>query len=288
MVDAMLAGHTFTDDQSKLIERAKSFRSDTAKQTGLAFLDVPAHKRTEGGETLSPDLIDRLNLFYKFLQYEQLIDGKVKEIGSGIRAYSVAHMLSMKWTLNARSGVLTTFEGKLKFARQVVEIGGTDADGNVWLSAAGVTNLQAALDSWDSPGDCPLDGFFDEADANQSNMDPLDQAQANIEFIVSGMMASCAASAWGPPQGAQASEGYPTGHPSRRPNTREVGVSNHCGGEAIDITFPFVFNYYDPIVDAVAIQFGLYRPVKDSGRSPEHWHYERVGANFGWERVQEG
>ena len=51
--------------------------------------------------------------------------------------------------------------------------------------------------------------------------------------------------------------------------------------KAIDVTFPFVFNYYDPIIDAIAMFFGLYRPVKDSKTSPEHWHYERVGIPYG-------
>jgi hypothetical protein len=85
-------------------------------------------------------------------------------------------------------------------------------------------------------------------------------------------------------QDAQAAEGYPRSENEgdRRPNTNDkTGISNHCGGEAIDVTFPFVFNYYDPIIDAVALYFGLYRPVKDSRRSPEHWHYERVGIGMG-------
>jgi hypothetical protein len=47
------------------------------------------------------------------------------------------------------------------------------------------------------------------------------------------------------------------------------------------VTFPYVFNYYDPMVDAVAAFFGLYRPVKDSAGSPEHWHYERLGIAIG-------
>jgi hypothetical protein len=81
-------------------------------------------------------------------------------------------------------------------------------------------------------------------------------------------------------QDAQAAEGYPKEEAwtSRRPNVNDrTGISNHCGGEAIDVTFPFVFNYYDPIIDAIALYFGLYRPVKDSRGSPEHWHYERIG-----------
>ncbi len=83
-------------------------------------------------------------------------------------------------------------------------------------------------------------------------------------------------------QTAPANEGFPTWERDlRRPNTNDTtGVSNHVGGEAIDITFPFYFNYYDPIVDAIALHFGLYRPVKDA-RNPEHWHYERVGISLG-------
>ena len=83
-------------------------------------------------------------------------------------------------------------------------------------------------------------------------------------------------------QNAPANEGYPTWEKdNRRPNTNDrTGVSNHVGGEAIDVTFPFYFNYYDPIIDAVALCFGLRRPVKDSPH-PEHWHYERVGVSMG-------
>ena len=82
----------------------------------------------------------------------------------------------------------------------------------------------------------------------------------------------------------KAAEGFPKSEVEtrRRPNTYDtIGISNHCGGEAIDVTFPFKFNYYDPIVDALAAYFGLYRPVKDSRRSPEHWHYERLGISVG-------
>jgi hypothetical protein len=88
-------------------------------------------------------------------------------------------------------------------------------------------------------------------------------------------------------QKAQAAEGYPEGDMRRWPNIRDTGISLHCGGEAIDIFFNYRFNYYDPIIDAVALVFGLQRPVKDSPRSPEYWHYERVGVPLGQRVVGE-
>jgi hypothetical protein len=42
-----------------------------------------------------------------------------------------------------------------------------------------------------------------------------------------------------------------------------------------------VLDWYDQILDAIAVKFGSVRSVKDSANSPEHWHYERVGANTG-------
>jgi hypothetical protein len=37
------------------------------------------------------------------------------------------------------------------------------------------------------------------------------------------------------------------------------------------------------MIDAIAMYFGLYRPMKDDSISPEHWHYERLGAPPGKE-----
>ena len=64
--------------------------------------------------------------------------------------------------------------------------------------------------------------------------------------------------------------------PKIKPNNYP-NPSNHCIGEAVDFQLHFKFNAYDPIIDAIALQFGLFRPVKESGRSPEDWHYERIG-----------
>jgi hypothetical protein len=55
-------------------------------------------------------------------------------------------------------------------------------------------------------------------------------------------------------------------------------VSNHLLGEAVDLFPPFVLsNSFDPLIDAIAAYFGLWRAVKDDSSSPEHWHYEWLG-----------
>lgn len=74
------------------------------------------------------------------------------------------------------------------------------------------------------------------------------------------------------PQNAPALEGYPRGARERYPNLLDVGMTEHLSGDAADIHFDYKFNYYDPIVDALALVFGLRRPVRS-----EYWHYEAVG-----------
>jgi len=50
---------------------------------------------------------------------------------------------------------------------------------------------------------------------------------------------------------------------------------------------PFVLNNkFDPLIDAIAMCFGLWRAVKDNASSPEHWHYERLGISPGAEHAE--
>jgi hypothetical protein len=70
-------------------------------------------------------------------------------------------------------------------------------------------------------------------------------------------------------------EGYPKGDRRRLPNLRDAEIALHVGGEAIDLFLDWSINPTDPIVDAIAAQFGLQRPIRDGGEMAELWHYER-------------
>ncbi|MES9852192.1 MAG: DUF4157 domain-containing protein [Candidatus Thiodiazotropha sp. L084R] len=76
------------------------------------------------------------------------------------------------------------------------------------------------------------------------------------------------------PQVAPALEGYLRGAAERYPNILDVSMTEHLSGDAADIHFDYKFNYFDPIVDAVGLFFGLRRPALGIG---EYWHYEAVG-----------
>jgi hypothetical protein len=79
------------------------------------------------------------------------------------------------------------------------------------------------------------------------------------------------------PQEAPALEGYPKDAPERYPNILDVEMTHHLSGDAADIHFDYKFNYYDPIVDALALVFGLRRAAIGAG---EYWHYQAVGQSL--------
>ncbi|MFB2769542.1 DUF4157 domain-containing protein [Pelatocladus sp. BLCC-F211] len=250
-VKALLSSKEFTPNQQQLIQKAQEFLHNPNKPSKPELL-VDKRAREDGEMKLNEDLIRRLDLFYKFLYHSQLISGTPTG-GYGARSSKKAHHNAMRWTLAPRSGALESTDNKLKFARQLVEINGRDGDGNEWATADQVKRLKTTL----------------ENDSSKNQQQEINAVIAEIRNSKQPLATAICA------------EGYATSDPRRRPNIRPGGISNHCGGEAYDVTFPFVFNYYDPIIDAIALLFGLHRPVKDYSKSPEYWHYERVGVRLG-------
>jgi RHS repeat-associated protein len=70
-------------------------------------------------------------------------------------------------------------------------------------------------------------------------------------------------------------EGYPAGDPRRLPNNDNVPVSQHVSGLAVDITGNWSIDPWDPRIDEIAAEYGLYRPYNPSNSVfPEFWHFE--------------
>ena len=133
-----------------------------------------------------------------------------------------------------------------KLADTLAAHGGAD-DRDTWLAPATVAEVVARRDD-----DAALRAYLFEVAAPEATQ---------VQF-----------------QSARAAEGYPDAarrHPNIWPGK---GVSMHPGGLAVDL-FPAwtLTNLFDPLIDAIALYFGLVRTVKDDANSPEHWHYERVG-----------
>ncbi len=125
---------------------------------------------------------------------------------------------------------------------------GRDEDGNLWYDP-----------SW-AGGDTGVPYWpFD-------NRNEEDLVRQNAEGIWSGALAH---------------EGYPAGSLERRPNHNGVPMSNHCIGEAIDLTIDWTGGFLgrggDPWSDeanAAVARFNLKRPFGPDTDYPEHWHFE--------------
>lgn len=182
--------------------------------------------------------------------------------------------MSTLWTINKASGYLSDSAGKQRFAQNLIDIDGIDSDGNLWVDKVEKATLQAGMSLIAGVAPEPQEGAPEGAPA------PVADPQAGFAMLDSVIKAMRVSKRYGADQAAPAAEGYPKKDARRSPGLWASSVSNHCGGEAIDITFPFVFNYFDPIIDALALKFGLKRAVKE-GKNAEHWHYERVGISSG-------
>jgi len=275
-VQEFLKGKKLSNNQTQLLQRAMEFLGNSNLQGKLPELKLSEQVIQDGETPLNPDLIRRMNLFYKFLVHEKLADGYSPSI-SGARSSIDAHINSTKWTFSSQSQVLDSMQNKIKMARQLVETDGRDPSGKItWADSSQVRKLKDSLDLYD--GKKPTSQQQENIGSQKT---PQAQAQEEINSVISSLK-----SIYGT-KTAVCAEGYPKGDSKRKPNINEkTGVSLHCGGEAIDITFRYNFNYYDPIVDSLATIFGLFRPVKEAN-TPEFWHYERVGVPIG-ERVDGG
>ncbi|HMG55508.1 MAG TPA: hypothetical protein VK601_18550, partial [Kofleriaceae bacterium] len=254
-VDAMIDKHDFTADQDQIITAARAFASApvplTPAQDKLAVIDWGKSQLTLDGVSLNDDLKARLVRYVRFLAWAGLVTGPTT-IGSVMRSPQAAHKLSVAWMFNlgantAGGSSLHRADNRHKLVANVTAHGGSDPDGNQWLSDATVEALKAKKD--DDPA------LFDYIKATAA-------PEANKLQV----------------QSAIAAEGYKTTD-KRHPNVLGgASVSNHLLGEAVDMFPPFVFsNKFDPVIDAIAAYFGLWRAVKDNSSSPEHWHYERLG-----------
>jgi len=260
-VDALNESTNFSADQDQIIAAARDFAASpkalTAAQEAKAVINWGAAKLTLDGVSLNDDLKARLIKYVRFLAWAGLVTGPTK-IGSVMRSPQSAHRLSVAWMFNltantSKGSTLHKADNRQKLVTTVTNNGGTDADGNKWLSDATVEGLKSRKDD-----DAALFEYIKSTAAPEANKVQV--------------------------QGAIAAEGYKTAD-KRHPNVLGgSSVSNHLLGEAVDMYPPFVFNnLFDPMIDAIAMHFGLWRAVKDDSSSPEHWHYERLGSPPGAE-----
>lgn len=254
-IDALIDKTELSEDQNKVIDAAREFAASpkalSAAQAKNGVINWGKAQLTLDGVSLNEDLKSRLERYVQFLAWAGLVSGPTT-IGSVMRSPQMAHKLSVAWMFNlgansAKGSTLHKEANRQKLVANVTTNGGTDKDGNAWLSAATVDGLKAKKDD-----DAALFDYIKTTAAPEAN-----KVQT---------------------QSAIAAEGYKDAE-RRHPNVLGgTSVSNHLLGEAVDMYPPFVFNNkFDPMIDAIAAHFGLWRAVKDDSSSPEHWHYERLG-----------
>lgn len=231
--------------QKALIAKAKEFLSKEPKPSGaraaFAELDVPANMAASPDLSLDGDLIARMKRFTRFAAWAGLIGAKPK-VNDGVRSPANAHKLSTRYMFT--SGIGLGGSGNRKVVADWAIAHNGKADDQQWIPTDLVAELKAAN------GD----------DAVYKTV-LIDKVKTRITQQVD-----------------QAAEGYPEGE-KRMPNVRPTGISLHCSGQAMDVSYAWVFsNSYDPMIDLLAAYFGLWRPVKDSKSSPEYWHYEKLGS----------
>lgn len=264
-VDALVDKTKFTEQQDEIIKSAKEFATapkalDPAQEK-KGTIDWSKALLTLDGVSLNDDLKGRLTRYVRFLAWAGLVTGPTTA-GSVMRSPQAAHKLSVAWMFNVGANKgggssLHKADNRQKLVANVTASGGSDSDGNQWLSQATVDGLKAKKDD-----DVALFDYIKTTAAPEAN---------KIQV-----------------QPAIAAEGYTTSD-KRHPNVLGgSSVSNHLLGEAVDLFPPFVFsNKFDPMIDAIAAYFGLWRAVKDNSSSPEHWHYERLGMPPGAEADDE-
>jgi hypothetical protein len=251
-----LIDHTaFTEDQDCVLAAAKEFAAAPKPlgpaQEQRAAIDWSKAKLELDGVALNPDLKGRLTRYVRFLAWAGLLKGPTTA-GSVMRSPQSAHKLSVAWMFNlaantSKGSSLHKPDNRKQLVANVTAAGGTDADGNRWLGPATVEGLKARKDN-----DAALFAYIKSTAAPEANQVAT--------------------------QSAIAAEGYKSAD-KRHPNVLGgASVSNHLLGEAVDLFPDFVLpNKFDPLIDAIALYFGLWRAVKDNAASPEHWHYERLG-----------
>jgi hypothetical protein len=265
-IKAIIGDKKLSEPQKDLLGRADTFLGDASLHGKYKNFEMNSFLENDTGEKVSHDLIDRVNLMYKYFQHAGLVVyGNLASTKSGkdqdgvnfsgtIRHRTNSHRMATSYYMYSKVGADT---GKRKtFIDNLRAVSGDDGKDNVGYRWAEPAWMKQAAE-----GD--VDGAWTL----------MDQARKDGLLPFEGPTSS---------KGAQtdpAAEGFPKDDPLARympiPAGEAPGVSRHCGGEAIDISFPFVMNAYDPIIDLIGMKFGLYRPV----RSSEDWHWERLGVN---------
>jgi len=242
-LDELLKKKTdFSENQKTLLSEARAFSGDTAAQG-----KIPNKVKYKGsdlsleGTSLNADLVQRMDVFFKFLISKDLIFNTNVTANDGMRSKKEAHKWSTAWHIRNNRISLSKLKG-LK--------DGKDEDGILWYDKA-------------------ADNVYKESkgEGGEKPKKVLDEAET---------MKKIQTRARGYWKGAYAAEGYKKGDSKRNPNGNGANVSNHTIGEAIDISLKYKINAFDPIIDALSLAFGLYRPVKE-GSQAESWHFERVG-----------
>ena len=257
-VDNMLAESSgFSGKQKELFEEAKAFLGDSELHASISDkINYPALKLELEGNKLDPELIRRLDVFYKFLLHKKLIFDQKVTVSDGVRSAAEAHRWSTAYMIQVNA---------IKFDKIKALTDGKDLDGNLWYDK----------DKDNAYKDVPLSDEELKKEEEKAKADPKYKKKTTKKvFDKAGTMANIkvrASKFWGT---TEAAEGYRRNDPRIAPNHK--GQSNHVKGNAVDVTFPFKFNYFDPVIDALALIFGLVRAVKDAN-SAEYWHYELVG-----------
>ena len=200
--------------------------------------------------SLSPVLVERMRRYHKFLSAAGLFKGDMtSSVGGGVRSAETAHIWCGQWIIAAeaagsRNGATYLAETKkiLKemYKEQKSKKGDfvIDKTGNKWAKKE----------------------HFKEKDGK------IIMDWSKIKTFVAGIKGRRTR------YKSPANSGYPKGDKRRRPvPPQSPNITNHKSGEAIDINASSGFlNKKDPILDAIALNFGVVR----CGSAPEWWHFE--------------
>jgi len=243
------------NQEAELVTAAATLAQDETAQTQLPDLEVPEIAKREEESTLNETLLASVNAYQKFLLHQGITRSSAPPI-FGIRDPRIAHEQATRWMLSPNSGELAAFNQKQELAKQLVEIGGRDPSSGVeWATNQQVRRLKELLSQIQSGS---------QVSGKTADSDP----KRELEQIIAEIMHRFGT------QPTPAAEGYPKGDRRRQPNLRDTEMGMHVTGAAMDVFFDLTVNAGEPVLDAIAAQFGLQRPIAKIGEFSEPWHYE--------------
>jgi hypothetical protein len=202
---------------------------------------------------LDPELKARFNRMVT-----ALIDRKIGYSGYGdMRTRQTAHVVSTAHHIYQRGGI------SLEDLRALPD--GKDADGNVWYRKAWET--VPTWGGWGTPRPATGGEIWQEAQANAFAL----AKQQGEDFVKEPWR--------GPATISCAYEGYDADNEGRKPNVREVPLSNHVVGKAIDLTIDWskLGGDWSEEANEFVASFGLIRPFSPDSETyciKERWHFE--------------